>query len=144
MYIPIFTCLQNRLSQQSKIEQNLCKLEKRLEFLLCQNRLLLCPICPDSSGCPGECIYIGNQYYVNISNYEDQLDIQWPQTTQCWIGLFRRFTWHLNMELYNFLPKGRHKKLFCFYFQSKGGGVSANPKNPYQKILRLFLPRNWQ
>ena len=76
-----------------------------LEFLLCQNRLLLCPICPDSSRCPGECIYIGNQYYVNISNYEDQLDIQWSQTTQCWIGLFRRFTWHINMELYNFLPK---------------------------------------
>ena len=78
------------------------------EFLLCQNRLLLCPICPDSSRCPGECIYIGNQYYVNISNYEDQLDIQWPQitqTTQCWIGLFRRFKWHINMELYDFLPK---------------------------------------
>ena len=34
--------------------------------------------------------------------------------------------------------KGRHKKLF-FYFRSKGGvGVSANPKNPYQKILRFF------
>ena len=25
-----------------------------------------------------------------------------------------------------------------FYFGSKGGGVSANPKNPYQKILRFF------
>ena len=78
---------------------------KFLTQIWSQNRLLLCPICLDSSGCPGECIYIGNQYYVNISNYEDQLDIQWSQTTQCWIGLFRRFTWHINMELYNFLPK---------------------------------------
>ena len=34
--------------------------------------------------------------------------------------------------------KGRHKKLF-FYFRSKGGGVSANPKNPYQKIPRFFF-----
>ena len=28
----------------------------------------------------------------------------------------------------------------CFTFSQKGGeGVSANPKNPYQKILRFFL-----
>ena len=29
------------------------------------------------------------------------------------------------------------KKTF-FYFRSKRGGVSANQKNPYQKILRFF------
>ena len=29
-----------------------------------------------------------------------------------------------------------------FYFRSKGeGGVSANPKNPYQKILRFFFTK---
>ena len=32
-------------------------------------------------------------------------------------------------------PKGRRKKLFFFTFGQKGG-VLANPKNPYQKILR--------
>ena len=35
------------------------------------------------------------------------------------------------------MVKGGIKKLF-FYFWSKGGGVSANPKNPYQKNLRFF------
>ena len=32
------------------------------------------------------------------------------------------------------IVRGGIKKLF-FSFRSKGGGVSANPKNPYQKIL---------
>ena len=36
--------------------------------------------------------------------------------------------------------RGRIKKLF-FYFWSKGGGVSVNPKIPYQKILRFFGPK---
>ena len=35
--------------------------------------------------------------------------------------------------------KGRHKKTVFFYISQIGGGVSANTKNPYQKILRLFL-----
>ena len=40
-----------------------------------------------------------------------------------------------------FRLRGGVKKLF-FYFQSKGGGgVSANPKNPYQKIFRFFWPK---
>ena len=37
--------------------------------------------------------------------------------------------------------KGRHKKLFFFLLSVKGAeGVSANPKNLHQKILRFFLP----
>ena len=38
---------------------------------------------------------------------------------------------------------GRHKKLFVFfYFRSKKGGrVSANPLNPYQKMLRFFFDK---
>ena len=31
---------------------------------------------------------------------------------------------------------GSIKNVF-FYIRSKGGGASANPKNPYQKILRF-------
>ena len=115
---------------------------KNLEFLLCQNRLLLCPICPDSSRCPGECIYIGNQYYVNISNYEDQLDIQWPQTTQWWIGLFRRFTLRLNMELYDFLPKGRHKKLFFVLSVKRGGGLGQSKKSSSENT-QIFFDHLW-
>ena len=34
--------------------------------------------------------------------------------------------------------RGGIKKLFFFTFGQKGRGVSANPKNPYQKILRFF------
>ena len=33
--------------------------------------------------------------------------------------------------------RGGIKKVFFFTFGQKGGGVSANPKNPYQKILRF-------
>ena len=34
--------------------------------------------------------------------------------------------------------RGGVKKKYCFFltFGQKGGGVSANPKNPYQKKLR--------
>ena len=31
-------------------------------------------------------------------------------------------------------------KKYILYFRSKGGGSSANPKKPHQKILRLFGP----
>ena len=34
---------------------------------------------------------------------------------------------------------GRHKKLFFLLSVKKGGRVSANPLNPYQKILRFFF-----
>ena len=34
--------------------------------------------------------------------------------------------------------RGGIKKLVFFYFLSKGGGISGNPKNPYQKILKFF------
>ena len=46
----------------------------------------------------------------------------------------------LHFEVTSAVTKGRHKKLFFFIFGQKGGGgFSANPKNPYQKILRFFF-----
>ena len=38
----------------------------------------------------------------------------------------------------DFFCKGRQKKTVFFTFCQIGGGVSANTKNPYQKILRLL------
>ena len=41
------------------------------------------------------------------------------------------------------LGEGSKKKYWFFltFCQKGGGGVSANPKNPYQKILRFFLTK---
>ena len=37
------------------------------------------------------------------------------------------------------VSKGRRKKQLIFKFRSKGGGVSADPRNPYQKIIKRGL-----
>ena len=57
----------------------------------------------------------------------------------CWILLFS-FSCQVTMIIYILYDKGRHKRKLFFFFGKlrKGGGISPNPKFPYQKKLRYF------